>query len=256
MLIDSHCHLDDERLISEIPQVLERARSAGVTRVVTIGTDEVSSRAACDIARANPGVVFHTVGAHPNEADRLSEDRVQAVEALARETKPVAIGEIGLDYHHMASHPAQFRLFERMLALARGLSLPVVIHDRDAHDDIHRMLKDHAKGMKVMMHCYSAGAASVERFLELGCLISFAGPLTFKNGQAHRDTLKLVPLDRLVFETDAPWLAPDPHRGKRNEPAYVEFVVRKAAGERGMSFEELAKAATANTCAFYGLPAV
>jgi TatD DNase family protein len=253
-LIDAHCHLDDERLSPEIPQVLERARAAGVTRIVTIGTDEVSSQAASDLARSYPDVVHHTVGAHPNEADRLTEERILAIERLARGTKPVAIGEIGLDYHHDSSKPNQYRLFERMLALARSLGLPAVVHDRDAHDDVHRMLKDHAQGMKVMLHCYSAGAASVDRFLQLGCHFSFAGPLTFKNGQDHRNTLKLVPLERLVVETDAPWLAPDPHRGKRNEPAFVELVARKAAEVRGMAFEDLARITTANSCAFYGLP--
>lgn len=254
MLIDAHCHLDDERFASEIPQVLERARAAGVTRMVTIGTDEVTSRAASDLARANPGVVFHTVGAHPNEADNLTEDRIRTVERLARETKPVAIGEIGLDYHHDSTRPAQFRLFERMLSLARDLSLPVVIHDRDAHDDVHRMLSEQARGLKIMMHCYSAGPASVDRFAALGCFFSFAGPLTFKNGRDHREALALVPLDRLVVETDAPWLAPEPHRGKLNEPGHVAWVARKAAEVKGMTFEELARITTSNATAFYGLP--
>jgi TatD DNase family protein len=253
-LIDSHCHLDDERLLPDLPQVLERARAAGVTRVVTIGTDEFSSKAAADIAAEHPGVVFHTVGAHPNEADRLTEERLRAIEGLARSSHPVAIGEIGLDYHHDSSKPGQFRLFERMIALARSLTLPIVVHDRDAHEDVHRMLKDHAKGMKVMMHCYSAGPASVERFLAIGCHFSFAGPLTFKNGGEHRETLKSVPLERMVFETDAPWLAPDPHRGKRNEPAYVALVARKASEVKGIPVEELARVTTANARAFYGLP--
>ncbi len=254
VLIDSHCHLDDEKLAFEIPAVLERAREAGVTRLVTIGTDEVSSRAAFDIASRYPGVVFHTVGAHPTEADRLDDSRILEVERLARETHPVAIGEIGLDYHHDSSKPNQFRLFERMLTLARSLALPVVIHDRDAHEDIYRFLKERAVGMKVMLHCYSAGMEYVERFLQLECFFSFAGPLTFKNGQSHRDVLKVIPLDRLVVETDAPWLAPDPYRGQRNEPAYVKQTALKAASVLGLPFEDVARQTTSNACRFYGWP--
>jgi TatD DNase family protein len=140
-----------------------------------------------------------------------------------------------------------------MIALARDLSLPIVIHDRDAHDDILRVLTEKAKGLKILMHCYSAGPDYVERFLELGCFFSIAGPVTFKNGQSIRDAVVKIPLDRLVVETDSPYLTPDPYRGKRNEPAYVKFTAQKVAEVKGVAFEDLARVTTENAKKFFGL---
>jgi TatD DNase family protein len=253
MLTDSHCHLDDERLLSEEEAVIARAREAGVTRMITIGTDENTSAAAAAIAARHPGVVWHTVGAHPNEADRIGEAEWTQIERLAGETRPVAIGEIGLDYHHESSRDKQFALFDRSLALARSLNLPVVIHDRDAHADILRVLSEKAVGMKILMHCYSAGFDKVDEFLALGCFFSVAGPVTFKNGQDVRDSAARIPLDRLVVETDAPYLTPHPHRGKRNEPAYTRLTAEKLAEVKGISFNELADRTTENAVRFFGL---
>ncbi len=253
MLIDSHCHLDDERLLPEEEAVIARAREAGVTRMVTIGTDENTSAAAAAIAKRHPGVVWHTVGAHPNEADRIGEAEWAEIERLARETSPVAIGEIGLDYHHESSRDKQFALFDRSLRLARSLNLPVVIHDRDAHADILRVLSEKAAGMRILMHCYSAGFDKVDAFLALGCFFSVAGPVTFKNGQDVRDSAARIPLDRLVVETDAPYLTPHPFRGKRNEPAFVRLTAERLAESKGVSFNELADQTTENAVRFFGL---
>jgi TatD DNase family protein len=166
----------------------------------------------------------------------------------------VAIGEIGLDFHYETSRERQYVLFERSLGLARSLALPVVIHDRDAHEEVLRVLTEQAAGMKVLMHCYSAGPDLLDRFLALGCLFSIAGPVTFKNGQDLRDAAARIPLERLVVETDAPYLTPHPHRGKRNEPAFTRLTAEKVAEVRGIPLEELARATTANALRFFGLP--
>lgn len=251
MLIDTHCHLDDERLIGEEAEVLQRCLEAGVEICVTIGTDEKTSAAAAAMASRHSGVVFHTVGAHPNDADRFAEADLLEIEGLARETGPKAIGEIGLDFYHSADRAKQKTLFSRMIKLARELSLPLVIHDRDAHEDIYQQLKAEAQGMKILMHCYSAGVAYVEKFLSLNCYFSVAGPVTFKNGQDVRDAVAQIPLDRLVVETDAPYLTPEPHRGKLNEPSYVKFTAEKVAEVKGVSFEDLARQTSENARQYF-----
>jgi TatD DNase family protein len=253
VLIDSHCHLDDERLFNDEENVLQKAKEHGVELFVTIGTDEKTSAAASKIASRHPGRIYHTVGAHPSDVDRFGEAELSEIERLAKETKPKAIGEIGLDYYHDSNREKQVVVFERMINLARSLTLPIVIHDRDAHEDIHRILGDKAKGLKIMMHCYSAGPGFVERFMDLGCLFSIAGPVTFKNGQDHRDAVAKIPLDRLVVETDSPYLTPHPFRGQRNEPAYVKFTAEKVAEVKGVSLEVLAQATTRNAKDFFGI---
>ncbi len=252
-LIDTHCHLDDERLVGEEKDILQRCREAGVGICVTIGTDEITSKAAAVLASRHPGIIYHTVGAHPNDADRFTEVELSEIEGLARETRPIAIGEVGLDYFHSADRIKQKVLFARMIRLAHQISLPLVIHDRDAHEDIYQQLKMEASGMKILMHCYSAGTAFVERFLDMGCYFSVAGPVTFKNGQDVRDAVKLIPLDRIVVETDAPYLAPHPNRGKRNEPSFVKFTAEKVAEVKGIPFSELAEVTTNNAKKFFGI---
>ena len=253
MLIDTHCHLDDERLATEEDFVLQRAGAAEVEYMVTIGTDEKTSAAAAAIASRYPGRVFHTVGAHPSDADRFGDRELAEIERLARETSPKAIGEIGLDYYHDSNRQKQAEIFGRMISLARQLSLPLVIHDRDAHEDIYKILSEKARGLKIMMHCYSAGPSFVDRFMGLGCLFSIAGPVTFKNGQDHRDAVSKIPLDRLVVETDSPYLTPHPYRGQRNEPAYVKFTAEKVAEVKGISFGELAERTTQNARKFFSI---
>ncbi len=253
VLIDSHCHLDDERLLADEKNVLLKAKEHGVELLVTIGTDERTSAAAAQIASRHPGRIYHTVGGHPSDVDRFGEAELIEIERLAKETKPKAIGEIGLDYYHDSNREKQVVVFERMINLARSLSLPIVIHDRDAHEDIHRILSEKAKGLKIMMHCYSAGPSFVDRFMDLGCLFSIAGPVTFKNGQSIRDAVAKIPMDRLVVETDSPYLTPHPFRGQRNEPAYVKFTAQKVAEVKGVSLEELAQATTQNAKSFFGI---
>ncbi len=251
MLIDTHCHLDDERFAQEEGAVLARAQEAGVGLLVSIGTDEKTSAAAAAIASRHPGVIYHTVGAHPSDVDRFDEAELLAIERLARETNPKGIGEIGLDYHHESNREKQFVVFERMINLACELSLPIIIHDRDAHEDVWRVLSQKAQGLKILMHCYSAGPDFVERFMELGCLFSIAGPVTFKNGQSLRDAVSKIPLERIVVETDSPYLTPHPHRGKRNEPAYVKLTAETVAQVKGLSLDEIAEITTRNARQFF-----
>jgi TatD DNase family protein len=253
MLIDTHCHLDDVRLIGDEEAVLQKAHEMGVETFVTIGTDEQTSAAAAKIAARHPGKIYHTVGAHPSDVDHFNEDILKIIEQLARETSPKAIGEIGLDYHHTSDKKRQFEVFERMITLARELSLPIVIHDRDSHDDLLRILSEKAKGLKILMHCYSAGPDYVDRFMDLGCTFSIAGPVTFKNGQSIRDAVVKIPLDRLVMETDSPYLTPEPNRGKRNEPGYVRYTAERVAQVKGISLEELASATTQNAKRFFNI---
>ncbi len=253
MLIDTHCHLDDIRLIGDEEQVLQKAHEMGVETFVTIGCDLQTSAAAAKIALRHPGKIYHTVGAHPSDVDRFEESELLLIERLIRESNPKAIGEIGLDYYHNSDKKRQFEVFERMIALALELSLPIVIHDRDAHDDIYRVLKEKAQGLKILMHCYSAGPDYVDQFMELGCTFSIAGPITFKNGQSHRDAVAKIPLERIVVETDSPYLTPHPYRGQRNEPAYVKFTAEKVAEVKGVSFEEVARITTQNAKQFFGI---
>jgi len=255
MLIDSHCHLDDERLAPIEAEVIARAVASGVGRMITIGTDEATSAAAAAITSRHPGVVWHTVGAHPNEADRIGDVEWAVIERLARETHPVALGEIGLDFHYDTSRPKQYDLFQKTLGLARELDLPVVIHDRDAHEETLAVLRERGQGLRILMHCYAAGAGKVEAFLALGCVFSVAGPVTFKNGQDIRDAVARIPLERLMVETDAPYLTPHPHRGELNEPAFVRFTAEKVAEVKGVSLEELARVSNRTGVDFFGLPA-
>ncbi len=221
--------------------------------MVTIGTDEMTSAAAAKIAARHPDRIFHTVGAHPSDGDRFGEKELSEIERLAHETKPKAIGEIGLDYYHSSDRQKQVVVFERMISLAKGLSLPIVIHNRDAHDDVYRILSEKAKGLKILLHCYSSGPDFVERFMDLGCLFSIAGPVTFKNGQSIREAVAKIPMDRLVVETDSPYLTPEPNRGKRNEPAYVKFTAERVAEVKGITLEEVAERTTQNAKKFFGI---
>jgi TatD DNase family protein len=180
------------------------------------------------------------------EMETKPEDVLAEIERLARETNPKAIGEIGLDYYHDSNREKQVVVFDRMINLAKELSLPIVIHNRDAHEDVYRMLAEKAKGLKILLHCYSSGPDFVDRFMGLGCLFSIAGPVTFKNGKSIRDAVAKIPLDRLVVETDSPYLTPEPNRGKRNEPAYVVETAKTLADTRGVTLDEMSRQTTEN----------
>ena len=248
-LIDSHCHLDFPDFEGELDQVVDRALAAGVERMVTIGTRVAKAARVVEIAeRYNE--VFFTVGTHPHEAASAGADDLAEMRKFARHPKCVGIGEAGLDYHYSyAPRDVAKRVFRGQIALARELDLPLVIHARDADDDIAEILTEEmGQGrFSALLHCFTSSRALAETALGLGLSISFSGVVTFKKSEGLRAIARDVPLDRLLIETDAPYLAPIPHRGRRNEPAFVVATAGVVAEARGLTPEALAEATRANT---------
>jgi len=248
MLVDSHCHLDFPDFAAELPDVVARAQAAGVSHMVTISTrvrrfDEIRAIA----ERFDP--VFCSVGTHPHQAAEEPDVTAAELVALAAHPKVVAIGEAGLDYHYDTSpRAAQEQGFRTHIAAARETGLPLVIHAREADEDVSRILEEEtARGaFPFLLHCFTAGPELARRALALGGYISFSGVITFKKSEDLRSIAAEVPQERLLVETDAPFLAPTPHRGKRNEPSFVRETAKVVAAARGMAFEDLAAATTRN----------
>ncbi len=251
MLIDTHAHLDFPDFEADLGEVLARAREAGVERIVTVGTDAASSRRAMEMSERHPEVFF-SPGIHPHEADRSRS--TEEIRGPAAHPRAVAVGETGLDYvKRFASIPHQKELFLRPLELARETGKPVVIHCREAHGDVIAILRPHAP-LRGVIHCFSGGPGEAETYLSLGFHISLAGPVTYPKSENLREVARHVPLDRLLVETDAPFLAPQERRGKRNEPAWVRFTAEKIAALRGLTPEEFAEATSRNAKELFGLP--
>ena len=248
MLIDTHCHLDFPDFAPEQAEVVARAHAGGVARMITISTHVTKFAQVSEIAGRYDNV-FCTVGTHPNHVLDEPEASLSEIVALARYEKCVGVGEAGLDYHYdRAPREIAHRVFRTHIAAARETGLPLVIHTRDADEDCAAILKDEmGKGaFPALLHCFTASRGLAETAVDLGLYISFSGVVTFKNSQALRDIARDVPLERLLVETDAPFLAPTPHRGKRNEPAYVADTARVLAEVKGLAEEDFARATTAN----------
>ena len=246
-LVDSHTHLDFPEFDPDRAQVIERAWEEGVRLIVNIGTDLNSSQASIALAESYP-FIYASIGLHPHDAKLLDEEMSQALERLAFHPKVVAIGETGLDYYrNLSPKEAQKKAFAFHLELARKLGKPLVIHSREAHQDTLNLLRDFARNPGKLlppygiMHCFSGSLEMAKEAVELGFLISVAGPITFQNARKLPAIVKELPIDSLLIETDCPYLAPHPHRGKRNEPAYVRFVAQAVAEIKGLSLEELGK---------------
>ncbi|MBI4539048.1 MAG: TatD family hydrolase [Gemmatimonadetes bacterium] len=252
MLFDSHCHLTDARFDADRAEVLARARDAGVVALVTVGSDARDSEAAARLAEAE-AAVWATAGIHPHEAASASERDLHTIRDLAGSPRVVAIGETGLDYHyeHSPRH-VQRRFFSRHLELALELALPVVVHSRSADQDTAAVLRDVGAGTRGVLHCFTGGEALLDAALEAAWYISFSGLISFK-GFAGEALVRRVPGDRILIETDAPYLAPVPWRGRRNEPAYVRHVCDALAAQRGEDAAELAVRTTENARRFYNL---
>ena len=253
MLIDSHCHLDFPDFADDLPGVISRAKAAGVERMVTISTRVVKVEAYRRIAEAHPEVFF-TVGTHPHNAADEPDIGADAIVAAVQHPRCIAVGEAGLDFHYDKSpRDIQERVFRTHIAAARVSGLPLVIHARNADDEMIRILsEEHGRGrFDAILHCFSSGRRLAEVGVELGFYVSFSGILTFKNSDEIRTIAReVVPRDRLLVETDAPYLAPVPYRGKRNEPAYVAHTAAVLAETLGVSPEEIAAITTSN---FYRL---
>ena len=248
-LIDSHCHLDFPDFADELDAVVGRAHAAGVERMITIGTRIDRAGKAVEIAERFDSVFF-TVGTHPHEAARQAASDFSAMRRYASHPKCVGIGEAGLDYHYNYAPPeVAKRVFRGQISLARELGLPLVIHTREADDDTAAILKDEmGQGpFSALLHCFTSSRALAETGLELGLSISFSGVVTFKNSGELRAIARDAPLEKILVETDAPYLAPVPHRGRRNEPAFVVATARAVAEAKGIAPEALADATRANT---------
>ena len=258
--MDTHAHLTVPEFAGELPEVLWRAAQANVEAIVCVGVDIPSSREAIEIARRYPGVVA-TVGVHPNESAGLAPCWLEELRELSRSAGVVAVGEIGLDYYRQRTgHQHQQELFRAQLELAREVGLPVVVHNREADGDLTGILREwvsdlpaaHPRGV---LHCFSGDFTLMQEGCALGFYISFAGPITYRNAWRSVQVAAAVPADRLLLETDSPYLAPHPHRGRRNEPAFVRLVAERMAEIRGETLDRVAETTSRNAATLFGLEA-
>lgn len=252
-LVDTHAHLDFPELSGDLDGVFQRCRESGVGVVVTIGIDEKTSRKAVELSRLYPQV-YATVGLHPHGARRLSDRDVDTFARLASDPKVVAFGEMGLDYFRdRQPRPVQRACLEQQLELAVRCGKPAVFHIRDAHEDFLSLVAPYVGRLRPsVLHCFSGDWNIALRCLDMGFYLSIPGTVTYKNAQEQQRVVRMAPLDRLLVETDAPYLTPVPFRGKPNEPSYVRYTAEKIAELRGCSFEEVAQATTRNAERVFG----
>ena len=254
MLIDSHAHLDMQDFDADRDLVIKRALQGGVARMVTIGTDLASSIKSVEIANQYP-FIYATVGYHPHNAKEVTSGELEKLRVLASDPKVVAWGEIGLDFFRRHSPPdKQVEAFERQLDMAFELDFPVIIHDREAHDDLLGILKKRKRRYRGVIHCFSGNYDFAMALIEMGFSISFPGTVTYKNAVDAQTAATRIPLEKLLVETDCPDLAPVPFRGKRNEPLYVRFTAERIAQLRKTELEEFSRATSANARRLFNLP--
>ena len=267
MFTDSHCHLENKRFDSDRSDMFTRAQQAGVTTMLAIGNGDGPGTGTLDCAikltRQHEGV-YATVGVHPHEAALASQEDFDELQRLACNPKVIAWGEIGLDYYYDHSpRDVQQRVFIQQMEMARAASLPIIIHNRpsdnseNAWDDLFRLLREHwaGSGLGGVLHCFTGTVEHARAALDMGFMISFAGNITYPKAQNIRDAAAMAPLDRIFIETDSPYLAPIPHRGKRNEPAFVVEVARQIGQLRGLESEAIGRQTTENFRRFFGLEA-
>jgi len=247
MLFDTHVHLNARQFKEDRQEVIQRALDVGVKQMLVVGFDEETIKLAIEIAEAYD-FIYAAVGWHPVDAIDYKAEHLTWLEQLSSHPKVVALGEMGLDYHWDTSpKDIQEDVFRKQIQLAKKVNMPIIIHNRDATEDVIRILQEEsAEEIGGIMHCYSATRAELQACLDLNFYISLAGPVTFKNAKEVKEVAKLVPEDKLLIETDAPYLAPHPNRGKRNEPAYVKLVAEEIAHLRGVSYEEICDITTKN----------
>lgn len=252
-MIDTHCHLTDSAFDEDIEAVLERARKAGVTQCIVIADDLASSEKGIALAHRFPEMLSASVGVHPHKASEWGNESAMKLRKFAKEKGVVAIGEIGLDYHYdFSPRDVQKRAFEEQLVLAKELNLPAVLHTREAYEDTFAIVRA-IQPQKLVWHCCTENFDRVEPFLVMGYFLSFGGIATYPNAEEVRETIRRCPMDRLLLETDAPYLAPVPCRGKRNEPAYLTEVAKRIAEIKMVSLDEVEEKISQNTASFFGL---
>lgn len=255
-LADSHAHLIDKAYRNDSAEVIQRALDSGVKLIINLGYDIKTSLRAVDMADRYP-FMHASAGVHPHEAERVPHDFLDKLRELAQEKKIIAVGEIGLDYYRdLSPRKKQQEVFRKQLKLAQEVGLPVIIHDREAHQDVLEIVKEEQGGKNGgVFHCFSGDWEMAQECIEMGFYISIAGPVTFKNSCSLQEVAQKTPLNRILVETDCPYLTPVPYRGKRNEPAYVKHTVEKIASLREMKWEEFAQAVYENTQNVFNLNA-
>ncbi|KAB3537808.1 TatD family deoxyribonuclease [Alkaliphilus pronyensis] len=252
MLFDSHAHLDDARYNKDLDEIIESAKNNGLRHILNPGADLTSSVKAVNIAEKYD-MVYAAVGVHPHDVKDMDESTLVVLRSLTNKQKVVAIGEIGLDYYYNHSpREVQKEWFIKQVELAKEVELPVIIHDRDAHKDVFDIVKKYNLGKTgCVMHCYSGSLELAKEYVKQGVYISLAGPLTFKNAKKTHEVAKEIPLEWLLVETDSPYLTPVPYRGKRNEPAYVKYVVEAIAEAKSLNYNEVAEKTSNNAINFF-----
>jgi TatD DNase family protein len=254
MLIDTHCHLDFKDFNDDRSDVLKRARDSGVMSIINVGSSMEGTSRSIQIAGDND-FIYASIGIHPHEADNVSENDIRLFAGFLDKPKVVAIGEIGLDYYkNISSRENQKKLFTSLLKIAKDSDLPLIIHNREAHADMIGILKNIAgDSVKGVMHCFSGDGVFLKTCLDMGFFISFTCNITYKNAGKLREIVKLVPMDRLLLETDAPFLAPQNFRGKRNEPMHVRYAAEEVAAIKGLDFNKVAEMTTDNATKLFRL---
>lgn len=254
MLFDTHVHLNAEQFEEDLEEVIGRAQAEGVSHMVVVGFDRPTITKAMELAEAYD-FIFACVGWHPVDAIDMTDEDLAWIEELAAHPKVVAIGEMGLDYHWDKSpKDVQKDVFRRQIRLAKKVKLPIVIHNRDATADVVEILREEGAGeVGGIMHCYSGSVEVAKECLDMNFYISLGGPVTFKNAKKPKEVAEEIPLEKLLIETDCPYLAPHPYRGKRNEPAYVKLVAEQIAELKGLAFKEVAEATTENAKRLFGI---
>ncbi|MBN2797333.1 MAG: TatD family hydrolase [Clostridia bacterium] len=252
MLFDSHAHLDANQFKNDLNEVIKRAQDEGVELIMNPGADYESSMNAVKLAETYD-FIYAAVGVHPHDASSLDDMMLTLLKKMAKHPKVKAIGEIGLDYHYDYSpRETQRYWFRKQLQLAKALNLPVIIHDREANQDVFNILKEeNAFETGVLLHCYSGSAELARQYVNLGAYISIAGPVTYKNARKTVEVVEMIPLEKLLIETDSPYLSPHPMRGKRNESSYVKYVAEKIAEIKSLSYEEVCRVTFENAKKYF-----
>lgn len=255
MLFDSHAHLNDERFDEDREELINSLKAKGVDLVLNPGACIETSKSSVELANKYD-FIYAAVGVHPHDVGEMTEDDIETLRKLSLENEKVkAIGEIGLDYYYDNSpREIQKKWFKRQIELANELKLPIIIHDRDAHGDTFEIIKN-TKSPEIgcVLHCYSGNVELAKEYVKMGCYISIPGTVTFKNNKKTREVAKEIPLEYLLIETDSPYMAPEPHRGKRNDPSLVQFVADKIAQEKGISYEQVCEATKENAKRFFNI---
>ncbi|MBR8661881.1 TatD family hydrolase [Bacillus paralicheniformis] len=254
MLFDTHAHLNAEQFNEDLEEVIARAKEEKVEHIVVVGFDRLTIKRAMELIEAYD-FIYAAIGWHPVDAIDMTDEDLAWIKDLSAHEKVVAIGEMGLDYHWDKSpKDVQKEVFRKQIALAKEVGLPIVIHNRDATEDVVSILREEgAEEVGGIMHCYTGSAEIAQECINMNFYLSFGGPVTFKNAKKPKEVVKQIPNDRLLIETDCPYLTPHPYRGKRNEPSYVKLVAEQIAELKGMTYEEVAAITTENAKKLFGI---